>query len=101
MAAVEGRQLVEDIMPALDAGMAKYLPAGDHLEGDAAEAQANLDAGVPRVLALGGPLRRQPLEVVVAHDQVVGDAQDGGAEGAAAVSHQRTVGAIHLITLVA
>ena len=38
--AMEGRQLVEDVVPALDAGMAKDLPAGDHLEGDAAEAQS-------------------------------------------------------------
>ena len=54
--AVEGVQLVEDVVAALDAGMAKDLPAGDHLEGDAAEAQADLDVGVPRVLALSRPL---------------------------------------------
>ncbi len=52
--AVEGRQLVEDIVPAPETGMAKHLPAGHHLEGDAAEAQAHLDARVPRVLALNG-----------------------------------------------
>jgi hypothetical protein len=43
------------------------------LEGNATEAQADFDAAVPRVLAQGTPRRGQHLEVVVAHDQVVGD----------------------------
>jgi hypothetical protein len=79
MFAMEGGQLVEDGVAALDAGMAKDLSAGDHLEGDAAEARRDFDARVPRVFALSRPLGRQHLEVVVANNQVVGDAEDGGA----------------------
>ena len=52
VAAVEGGQLVQDVMAALDGRVVKHLSAGDHLEGDAAEAQADLDARLARVLAL-------------------------------------------------
>ena len=98
--AMERRQLVEDVVPALHARVVKDLTAGDHLEGDAAEAQRDLDACVPRVLALGRPLRGQMLEVVVARDEVVGDAEDGGAQGAVAVAHQRSVGFVYLVALI-
>ena len=54
-----------------------------------------------RVLALGRPLGRQVLEVVVADDEVVGDAEDGGAQRAVAVAHQRAVGLVHLVALIA
>jgi hypothetical protein len=50
---------------------------------------------------LGRPPGRQHLEVVIADDAVVGDAQDGGTEGAMTVADQRAVGAVDLITLVA
>ena len=40
--AVEGVQLVEDVVPSLDARMAKHLTARHHLEGDAAEAEPTL-----------------------------------------------------------
>ena len=76
-------------MSALDTRMVKDLPTRHHLEGDATEAQGDLDACVPRVFALGLPLGRQHLEVVVADDEVVGDAEDGGAQGAVAVADQR------------
>ena len=75
--AMEGIQFVEDVVTALDAGMAKDLAAGDHLEGNAAEAHTDPDMAVPGVLALAGPLRGQVLEVVVAADEVVRDAEDG------------------------
>jgi hypothetical protein len=99
--AMEGGQLVEQVVPSREAGMAKHLAAGDHLEGDPAEAQGDLDAGVPRVFALGRPLRGQGLEVVVADHEVVGDAQQGGAERAVAVAHQRAIRSVYLVTLVA
>ena len=53
-----------------------------------------------RVLALGAPLGGQRLEVVVADDQVVGDAQDGGAQGTIAVAHQRAIGVVYGVTLI-
>jgi hypothetical protein len=98
--AMESGQLVQDVMPTVDARMAKYLPAGYHRKGAATKAQADLDAGMTRVLGLCGPLGSQGLEVVVAHDQVVGDPEESGAEGMVAMAHQRTVGAIHLVTLI-
>ena len=97
---MERRQLVEDVMPALKSRMAKDLAAGDHLESDATEAQADLDARVPRVFSLSRPRRRQGLEVMVADDQVVGDAEDGGAERTVAVAYQRAVGLVYLVALV-
>src|SRR5437660_12815419 len=78
--AMKRRQLVDDIVPTLDAGMAEDLAARDHLEGDAAEAQAHPDVRVAWILPLAGPLRGQVLEVVIAKDEVVGDAKDGRAE---------------------
>jgi len=80
--------------------MAKDLTAGDHLESDAAEAQGDLDARMPRVFALSRPLRRQYLEVVVADDQVVGDAEDGGSQGAVAGADERAVGFVYFIALI-
>src|SRR5262249_12612513 len=90
-----------DVVPPRQAGVAEHLPAGDHLEGDAAEAQRDLDVAVPRVFALRGPGGGQGLEVMVAEHQVVSDAEDGGAERAVAVAHQRSVYYVYLITLVA
>src|SRR5262249_60810516 len=43
MRAMERAQLVQNVVSALDTRMAKYLPAGDHLKGDAAQAQADLN----------------------------------------------------------
>ena len=40
MLAMEGAPFVEDVVPALQAGMAEDLPAGDYLKGDAAKALA-------------------------------------------------------------
>lgn len=100
VSAMEGCQFVEDVMAALDGGMAKHLPASHHLEGDATETQTDLDACVPRVFALSGPLCRQHLEVVVADDQVFGDAEDGGAEGAIADADERAIGFVYFVALI-
>src|SRR5262245_20486046 len=100
MRAMERAQLVQNVVSALDTRMAKYLPAGDHLKGDAAQAQADLNAGMTRILALSKPLRRQRLEVVVAHDQIVGNAEDGRTQRTVAVAHQGTIGAVDLVALV-
>src|SRR6266852_6092593 len=100
MLAMERTQLVQNVVSALDTRMAEYLPAGHHQKGDAAKAQANLDAAVTRILALSGPLGRQRLEVVVAHDQIVGNAEDGGAERTVAVAHQRAASLVYLAALV-
>jgi len=78
--AVERHELGQDVVPSLDAGVAEDLPAGDDLVGDAAEARGNLDARVPRVLAVEFPGMGQRVEVVVALDEVIGRAQDGGAQ---------------------
>jgi hypothetical protein len=71
MLRMKGDQLGEDHLPVRQPRMVKDLAARDQLEGDAAEAQAELDAGVPRVLALRGPLAGQRLEVAVAADEPV------------------------------
>src|SRR5262245_62821050 len=97
---VEGRQLVEDVVSCRQARMSKCLAAGDHLEGDAAEAGTDFDASMSWVFAGGPPAVSQDVEVVVATDQVVGDAQDGGAELAIGAAHQGAVGAIHLVALI-
>jgi len=98
--AMEGGQLIQDVVSSRNTRMAEDLPASHHLKGDAAKAQADLDAGMTRILALSGPLGRQRLEVVVAHDQIVGNAQDGGAEGTVAMAHQWAIGFVYLIALV-
>jgi hypothetical protein len=59
--AMAGAPLVEEVVPTLDAGVAKDLAAGDHREDDATEAQADPDARVSRVFALAGPARGQGL----------------------------------------
>jgi hypothetical protein len=73
---MEGAQLVENVVPALDARMAEHLAAGDHLEGATAQAQTDPDADVPWILALARPLHGQMLKVVIAEDEVVGAAED-------------------------
>jgi hypothetical protein len=73
--AMEGGQLVEDVMPSLDAGMAKDLTAGDHLEGDTAEAMTDADADVPRILAPTLPQHFQMLKVVITENKVIGGGQ--------------------------
>ncbi len=98
--AVEGDQFVQDVVSALQARVAEHLAAGDDLVGDAAEAHGDLDACVPRVPALGLPDTGQDVEVVVAQDEVVGDAQDGGAEFAVAATHQGAIGFVYLVALV-
>src|SRR5438034_839716 len=98
---MKGVELIKDVMPSLDGGVAKHLATRDDLERDATEAHADLDAGMAGVFALGGPARRQRLEVVIAHDEIVGDAEDGGAQGTVAGADQRAVGVIDLIALVA
>src|SRR5262249_34070434 len=97
---MEGIQFVEDVVPTLDARMSKDLATRDHLKGDAAEAKADPDVGVPWILALAGPACGQGLEVVVAEDQVIGDTEDGSAERAVAVAHQGPVGFVHFVTLI-
>src|SRR5438132_427317 len=88
MFAMEGAEFVQDVVSALNAGMAEYLAAGNHLKGDTTKAHADLDMRLTRVLALGRPGGRERLEVVVTEDQVVGDAEDGGTEGTVAVTNQ-------------
>src|SRR5438105_14611871 len=100
MIAMEGGKFFEDIVSSLQTGMVKDLPAGDHLEGDAAEAVGHTNADVAWVLAGGFPVMAQDVEVVVATDEVVGNAQDGGAEFAIAVADQGTVGPVDLVTLI-
>ncbi len=65
-------------MASLQAGMAEHLAAGDHVEGDAAEAVGDADANSARLLSEGLPMVSQDVEVVVAKDQVIGNAKDGG-----------------------
>ena len=60
--AMEGAELVEDVVASLDARMAKHLLPGHHVEGDAAEALSDHDARLPCVLAQAGPARGQGLE---------------------------------------
>jgi hypothetical protein len=98
---MESDQLVENVMSPGDGRVAKDLPAGDHLEGDAAEAQADFDAGVAWVLAGRPPVVHQDVEVMVALDQVVGDAKDGATQGAVAAAHQRAVGMVDSVALIA
>ena len=66
--AMEGRQLVENVVSPLQTRMVKDLTAGHHLEGDAAEAHADFDTGMSRVLAGGPPVVGQDVKVVVAAD---------------------------------
>jgi hypothetical protein len=80
--------------------MAKDLTTGHHLNGDAAKAHTDLDVGVAWVLALGRPQTRHRPEVAVADDEIIGDAEDGGAERAAAVANQGAIGFIDLVAQV-
>ena len=88
MLAMEGHEFGDDVVPLLEARVAEHLSAGHDLVGDAAEAQADLDACVPWVLALALPGVGQGVEVLVALDEVVGGAQDGGAELAVAAADE-------------
>src|SRR5713226_2409291 len=98
---MERGQLVQDVVPPLQAGMAEDLLAGHHLVGNAAEAQSDSDADSALVVLAGRrPAVGQRLEVVVAADQVVQNASDGGAELAVAVADQGTVGMVDFITLI-
>ena len=87
-------------MSALNARMAKYLPAGHHLESHAAKALTDFDMTVAWIFPLAGPLVHQDLKVVVVHDQVVGDGEDGRPQGMVAQTDERAVGFVDLITLV-
>src|SRR5260370_31988132 len=78
--AMEGGKFVEDVVAHLEAGTEKDLAAGHHVEGDATEAVGDADADIAWVIADGFPVVAQDVEVVVATDQVVGNAEDGGAE---------------------
>ena len=98
---VEGQELVEDVAAFAQAGVSKDLSAGDHVEGDAAEAHGDLDMGMLGVLAGGFPGGSAKAEMGVAEDEVVGDAEDGGAEGAVGAADERTVGAVDAIALIA
>jgi hypothetical protein len=64
--AMECHQLGEDVVAALQTGMAENLSAGNDLVGDAAEALLDLDATVTRVLAEDLPVMAQSVEVMVA-----------------------------------
>lgn len=97
---MKGIEFIEDIVPSLSTRMAKHLSAGHHLEGDATEPHADLDMAVTRILPLTGPVLNQHLKVMMVHDQVVGDAEDGGPQGTVAETDQGAVGFVYLITLV-
>jgi len=98
--AVEGHQLVEDVVSSLQAGMAKDLLTGHHLEGDAAETAADADAAMAGGFAGGPPVVGQAAAMVVAADQVVGDAHNGGAQLVVAAAHQGAVGMIYFVALI-
>ena len=55
---------------------------------------------VARVLPLAGPLVSQHLKVVIVHDQVVGDEEDGGLEGTVTETKEGAVGFIDLDALI-
>src|SRR6266849_4456707 len=101
MLAMKGAQFVENLMTLLQSRMAEHLPAGNHLEGAAAKARRDLDAGVAGVLARGPPLHGHGAEVMIADGQVVGDTQDGSAKLAVGAAAQRAVAEIDLVALVA
>src|SRR5437867_8341518 len=88
MLAMKGEQFVENVMALLHSRMAEHLSAGNHLEGDAAKARRDLDAGVAGVLASGPPLDGQGAEGVIADGQVVGESQDGSAKLAVGAADQ-------------
>ena len=98
---VESQQLVENVAAFTQAGMAKDLAAGNHVIRDAAEAQADFDMALARILAGGLPRGGELAEVTVAQHQVVGNAEDDGAEGAVGAANERAVGAIDAVALVA
>ena len=77
---VEGVEFVDDVTALLQAWVAKHLAAGDHLIGDAAEAKGDLHVCVPWIFAGQAPAPRQGAEVLIALDQIVGDAEDGRAD---------------------
>jgi hypothetical protein len=99
--AVEGEQLVEDGAALAQAGVAEHLPAGDHVEGDAAKAGGDFHMAVTRVLAGGLPGGAEQAEAGVAPQEIVRDPEDDGAEGAVGAADQRAVGAIDAVALVA
>src|SRR5438067_10407649 len=69
---VEGQELVKDVAAFANAGMAKDLPASNHVEGDACKADGNFDVTEAWVLASGPPGGGQQLEAVIAAHQGVG-----------------------------
>jgi len=76
------------------------LAAGHDLVSNAAEAERDLHMGGARILAREAPAFGQNLEVLIAHDQVVGDAKDGGAQATIATAHQVAV-LVDFIALIA
>ena len=85
---VEGEQLLQDVAAFAQARMTKDLPARDHLEGDAAKACGDADMIFAWILAEDLPVVGQVAEVCVAQHQIVGDAENGGAQGAVGAARQ-------------
>src|SRR5713101_3887789 len=100
MLAVKGQQFVENVMALLQGRMMEHLSAGHHLIGDATETLGDFDMGMSRVFTGRPPTHGQGVEVVIAQNQVVGDAEDGGAEPAIGAAAQGAVAEIDLVALV-
>ncbi len=98
---VEGQEFIEDVAAFAQARMSKDLPAGDHVDGDAAEARGDLDMGMLGVLAGGFPGGSAHAGRGVAEDEIVGDAEDGGTKGAAGAADEGPVCAVDAIALIA
>ena len=101
MLAVKGQQFVENVMALLQGRMVEHLSAGHHVVGDATETLGDFDMGMSRVFTGRPPTHGQGVEVVIAQNQVVGDAEDGGPEPAIATAAQGAVAEIDLVALVA
>src|SRR5260370_8640908 len=96
----EGQEFVENVMAVLQGRMVEHLSAGHHVVGDATETLGDFDMGMSRVFTGRPPTHGQSVEVVIAQDQVVSDAEDGGAEPAIGAAAQGAVAEIDLVALV-
>jgi hypothetical protein len=72
----------------LQARVSEYLASGDHLVGDAAETEGDFDVRHSGILAGEAPAFGEDPEVLIALDQVVGDAEDRGAQVPIATAHE-------------
>jgi len=89
--AVESHELVTDGVPRLAGRVGVDTTAGEHDKRETAKALVHLDADPARVLARAAPAFGLGLIMVVVADQVVGDAQQHGAEAAIGAAAQGTV----------